>query len=59
MSHCSINLEDAPDGLINLRVVFTDGHQPNSHAHKMAGQIVKFLDEQAASKKETPNDQQE
>jgi len=52
MHQCSINLEDTDTGEIAMRVVHADGYQPNSPAHKLANQIIKWLDEQAASKKD-------
>jgi len=52
MNHCSINLEDTEDGLIAMKVHYAEGHNPRSPAHKLVTQIVKFLDEQAASKKD-------
>ena len=51
MNHCSINLEDADSGEIAIRVVHTDGFNPRSPAHKLATQIIKWLDDQAISKK--------
>lgn len=56
MSHCSINLEDAPDGLIDIRVVHTGGYDPHSNAHRLSLQIIKWLDEQAESKQEVTRD---
>lgn len=56
MSHCSINIEDADSGEIAMRVVHTEGFNPESSAHKLSIQIVKWLDAQAASKKETTHD---
>lgn len=55
MSHCSINIEDADSGEIALRVVHTEGFNSESSAHKLSIQIVKWLDEQATSKKEGPH----
>lgn len=51
MSHCSINLEDV-DGEIKMMVRHTDGFDPHSPAHKMSSQIIKFLEEQATSKRD-------
>lgn len=56
--HCSINLEDAEKGEVAMRIVHTNGFEPNSNAHKLSIQIVKWLDEQAASRKANPHEQQ-
>jgi len=50
--HCSINLEDLENGEIALQVVHTNGYSEKSNAHKLSVQIIKWLDEQAESKKE-------
>lgn len=50
MAHAKIILEDQEDGAIAFRAIFTDGEKKDSHAHKMVGQIIGFLDEQAAKK---------
>jgi hypothetical protein len=52
MNHVSINLEDADTGEIYMQVVHRDGFNAESPAHKLAIQIVKWLDEQATSKKD-------
>jgi hypothetical protein len=50
MAHVSLNFEDAADGQIDFKSLYTGGFDPNSHAHKLANQVIKFLDEQAKSK---------
>jgi hypothetical protein len=55
MNHVSINLEDASTGEIHMQVVHRDGFNAESPAHKLAIQIVKWLDEQATSKKDLAN----
>ena len=55
MAHCSINLEDAEDGGIAMQVVHTGGFTKNSPAHQLSIQIIKWLDEQAATKQEVAN----
>lgn len=50
MAHCSINIADTDEGQIALRVVYTEGFNPESSAHKLSIQIVKWLDEQATRK---------
>jgi len=55
MPHCSINLEDAEDGQINMQVVHTGGFTKDSAAHKLSIQIIKWLDEQADTKQEVAN----
>jgi len=52
MNHCSINLEDTDNGEIAMKVHHAEGFNPRSPAHKLAIQIVKWLDEQATSKKD-------
>lgn len=52
MNHCSINLEDTENGEIALKVHHAEGFNPRSPAHKLAIQIVKWLDNQATSKKD-------
>jgi hypothetical protein len=52
MNHCSINLEDTETGEIAMKVQHAEGFNPRSPAHKLAIQIVKWLDEQATSKKD-------
>lgn len=52
MNHCSINLEDTENGEIAMRIQHAEGFNPRSPAHKLAIQIVKWLDEQATSKKD-------
>lgn len=53
--HCSINLEDAENGEVAMQVVHTNGFEPHSNAHKLSMQIVKWLDEQAATRKALPD----
>jgi hypothetical protein len=50
MSRAVIAIEDAPNGRVGLKVTHVDGFSPNSNAHKLSVQIVKWLDEQCAEK---------
>lgn len=52
MNHVSINLEDTDTGDIAMKIVHTGGFRKDSPAHKLSIQILKWLDEQAASKKD-------
>jgi hypothetical protein len=56
MSHVSINLEDSLNGEVALQVVHTDGFDATSNAHKLSMQIVKWLDDQAATRRPMPID---
>lgn len=51
MSHCSLNFEDSPDGLIDFQAIHTGGFNKDSPAHQLSIQVIKFLDEQAELKK--------
>lgn len=44
MSHVAIYIEDDVDGLIGMRIDFTNGFNKDSHAHIMATKIRDFLD---------------
>lgn len=48
----SLHFEDGDQGLVHFRADFINGKSPDSHAHKVAAQVVKFLDDQAESKLE-------
>ncbi len=44
MGMANVNLEDAPDGTVNVRYVHVGGFNPNSHAHQQALLVQKILD---------------
>jgi len=46
MSRVSLHFEDI-DGEIAFRADYYGGYAAGSHAHKMAGQVIKFLEENA------------
>lgn len=50
MARAILVFEDAPDGLINMKVTHVDSFDKQSNAHKMSIQTVKWLDEQAQRK---------
>ena len=50
MSHVKLIFEDAEDGEIAFRAVFTDGENKQSRAHQMANQVIHWLDTQAERK---------
>jgi hypothetical protein len=50
MPHVSLNFEDAPDGKIDFQAVYQPTFDAASPAHRLANQVIKFLDAQAASK---------
>jgi len=52
MNHVSINLEDTESGEIAMRIVHDGGFQSTSPAHRLSIQILKWMDEQATSKKD-------
>ena len=52
MNHVSINLEDTESGEIAMKIVHDGGFQKDSPAHKLSIHILKWLDEQAISKKD-------
>lgn len=52
MPHGKIVFEDAENGEISVRVIFTDGEQKGSNAHRMMVQVLGFLDAHAESKTE-------
>lgn len=45
--------EDGPQQTVIFRADFINGKRDDSNAHKVAAQVIKFLDDQAASKLET------
>lgn len=49
MSRVVIVFEDTTTGEIEFKITHIDGWNPGSPAHKLANQVVKMLDEQAAS----------
>ncbi len=52
MSHVSLNFEDAENGEIAFQACYTEGEDPYSNAHKMAGQVIKWLEQEAKTKRE-------
>ena len=50
MARVSLHFEDAEDGQIDFRADYINHYDPTSHAHRLANQVIKFLDEQEASK---------
>ena len=52
MSRVSIHLEDVEHGTIAMRTDFHNGRHPDSQAHKLAVQILQWMDDQAESKLE-------
>lgn len=50
MAHVKLIFEDQEDGGIAFRAVYAGGEDPHSNAHKLANQVIHFLDEQAAGK---------
>lgn len=52
MARVSLHFEDAEDGKIDFRADYIGHYDPTSSAHKLANQVIKFLDDQAASKEQ-------
>ena len=54
MMRVSLHFEDDPElpGAIAFRADYAGGYAPQSNAHKLAGQVIKFLDDQASARVE-------
>jgi hypothetical protein len=52
MARVKLLFEDTPDGLVEFRADYSGGFEATSHAHLMANQVIKFLDEHASKKLE-------
>lgn len=50
MARVSLHFEDAEDGKIDFRADYIHHYDPTSSAHKLANQVIKFLDDLAATK---------
>lgn len=50
MSRAILAITDEPDQKVGVKVTHVDGWNPDSNAHKLSSQIVKFLDEQCVTK---------
>lgn len=52
MAHVTLIFEDTEsgDGGIDFKANFTGGEQKTSNAHKLANQVIHWLDAQAANK---------
>jgi len=50
MAHVTLIFEDEDNGEIAFRANFTGGEDVHSNAHRLANQVIHFLDEQAIKK---------
>lgn len=52
MAHVSLNFEDDVTGEVAFRAVFTNGQDTRSGAHKLAVQVIKWLEEHAETRRD-------
>ena len=56
MARVNLLFEDHPDGLVDFRADYLGGYDGTSACHKLAGQVIQFLEREATEKTVKPDE---